>query len=264
MRVLVTNDDGVDSPGLRALARTAVAAGHEVVVAAPAHEASGSGAALSAVDAAGRVVVEPRDLPTLDGVPAFAVAASPAFIVLLGTRGAFGEPPEVVLSGINLGANTGIAVIHSGTVGAALTAVNNGCRAMAVSLDVGLRPDAVPLWESAATTAADLLPLVTHPAGPLGAYALNVNVPNRPVGDLRGVRRATLATFGVVQMTMLEQGHGYVKMSLEQSDAALEAGSDESWLLDGYVAVTPVRPTCEAIDVVLPGLVDAIGHPTGG
>ena len=65
-------------------------------------------------------------------------------------------------------------------------------------------------------------------------------------------------------MIMLEQGHGYVRMSLEQSNAELEPGTDEAWLVDGYVAVTPIRPTAEASDVPLAGLVDPIGAHTGG
>jgi 5'-nucleotidase len=259
MRVLVTNDDGIDSPGLHALVRVALSAGHDVVVAAPIEEASGAGAGLSAVDAEGRIVVEPR---TLDGgVPAYAVAASPAFIVLLATQSAFGPAPDLVLSGINRGANTGLAVLHSGTVGAAFTAVNNGCRAMAVSVNCGYGGNAVPRWDTAAAIATDLLPLV---CGDDTGFVLNVNAPNCDLGDVRGVRRATLATFGVVQLTVLEQGHGYVRMSLEQSGTDLEAGSDEAWLLDGYATATPIRPTTEATDVPLAGLVDPIGVHTGG
>jgi 5'-nucleotidase len=259
MRVLVTNDDGIESPGLHALARVALDAGHEVVVAAPMEEASGAGAGLSAVDADGRIVVEPRTLAV--DVPAFAVAASPAFIVLLATQLAFGEGPDLVLSGINRGANTGLSVLHSGTVGAAFTAVNNGCRAMAVSVNCGYGRSATPRWDTAAAIATDLLPLV---CGDDTGFALNVNVPNFELGDVRGVRRATLATFGVVQLTMLEQGHGYVRMSLEQSGTDLEPGTDEAWLVDGYATVTAIRPTAEATDVPLAGLVDPIGVHTGG
>jgi 5'/3'-nucleotidase len=259
MRVLVTNDDGIDSPGLHALARLAVDAGHDVVVAAPMDEASGAGAGLSAVDADGRIVVEPRTLDV--GVRAYAVAASPAFIVLLATQAAFGPPPELVLSGINRGANTGLAVLHSGTVGAAFTAVNNGCRAMAVSVNCGYGGNAVPRWDTAAAIAKDLLPLV---CGEDTGFVLNVNVPNCELGDVRGVRRASLATFGVVQLTVLEQGQGYVRMSLEQSDADLEPGSDEAWLVDGYATATPIRPTAEASDIPLGGLPDPIGTYTGG
>jgi 5'-nucleotidase len=252
MRIMVTNDDGFDSPGLHALAAAAARAGHEVIVAAPAEESSGSSAALLAVEDGGRIRMEPRALAGTTA--AFAVAATPAFIVLLATRGAFGPPPEIVLAGVNRGPNTGAAVLHSGTVGAALTAVANGCPAMAVSLDAaqGL------FFDTAAEVAMDLLPLLNGP------FALNVNVPDVEAGMLRGVRRAHLAEFGMVQMTLREQGEGFVRMSLEQVGEVAEPGSDDGWLLDGYVAVTPLFPPGEAADVELPGLVDTAGEHIGG
>src|SRR5688572_27496371 len=135
-RVLITNDDGVDAPGLRSLARAAVAAGLDTVVAAPLREQSGMSAAMIATERDGRVVLEARDLVGLDGTPAYGVAGSPGFIALIASRGAFGPAPGLVLSGINRGANAGRAILHSGTVGAALTAAARGARAMAVSLDV--------------------------------------------------------------------------------------------------------------------------------
>ena len=67
----------------------------------------------------------------------YGVDAAPGFIALIASRGAFGPPPALVLSGINRGLNTGHAVLHSGTVGAAMTGRVNDCRALAVSLDVG-------------------------------------------------------------------------------------------------------------------------------
>ncbi|WP_426510725.1 5'/3'-nucleotidase SurE [Dactylosporangium sp. McL0621] len=255
MRILVTNDDGIDSPGLLTLAEWVMRAGYETVVAAPVEESSGASAALLAVDDGGRIQMEERGI---DGTAAaFAVSATPAFIVLLATRGAFGPPPDVVVSGINRGPNTGAAVLHSGTVGAALTAVANGCPALAVSLDVP--PDAVEAnWDTAAEVAVDLLPLLNGP------FALNVNVPDVEAGALRGIRRAHLAEFGIVQMTLRERGEGFVSMSLEQVGEVPEPGSDDGWLRDGYVAVTPLFPPGEAADVELPGLVDTAGEHIGG
>src|SRR5919106_1774673 len=126
-RALVTNDDGIDSAGIGMLARAAADAGLEVTVAAPSWDSSGASASLTAVEEDGRFLVESR---TPDGAGEddhsdaewYAVEAAPAFIVRAGVEGAFGEPPDVVLSGINLGQNTGAAVLHSGTVGAVLTA----------------------------------------------------------------------------------------------------------------------------------------------
>src|SRR5437879_11605939 len=133
-RALVTNDDGVASEGLRRLARVAVTAGLDTVVAAPRNEASGSSAALTAQQADGRIVVERRALEGVDGADVYAVSGTPGFIAHIASRGAFGAAPHVVLSGINRGANTGNAILHSGTVGATLTARTHDCRALAISL----------------------------------------------------------------------------------------------------------------------------------
>jgi 5'-nucleotidase len=136
MRVLVTNDDGVGSPGLHALARALVDDGHDVIVVAPDREMSGSAAAIGQVHVDEGIDAERVDLPRLDGVPAYAVAGPPGLCVLTARLGGFGDPPDLVVSGINPGCNTGRAVLHSGTVGAALTAANFGCRGLAVSIDV--------------------------------------------------------------------------------------------------------------------------------
>jgi 5'/3'-nucleotidase len=249
VRVLITNDDGIDSPGLAALAGAARDAGLEVLVAAPSREFSGSSAALTAVEEDGRILVEPRELSGLDGVPAYSVAASPAFVTLIALHGGFGPEPDIVLSGINYGANAGRAVTHSGTVGAALTAALHGLRAAAFSVGMGIRDPADPRWDTAAAVVADVLPLVY---GLPGGVVLNVNVPNLPYDELRGLRRAPLASFGAVQLTVAERNAGYLRMALVDSDAELEEGTDEYWLARGYASVTPVRPVSEAADVELP------------
>jgi 5'-nucleotidase len=136
MKVLVTNDDGVASPGLHTLARTLVDDGYEVIVVAPDREMSGSSAAIGQVHVEEGIDAERVVLPGLDGVPAYAVAGPPGLCVLSARLGGFGDAPDLVVSGINPGANTGRAVLHSGTVGAALTAANFGCRGLAVSIDV--------------------------------------------------------------------------------------------------------------------------------
>lgn len=90
MRVLVTNDDGIDSAGLQVLASVAAEAGLDVVVAAPHEERSGSSASLVATRADGRLQLREERLPGLDHVRAFAVEATPAYITWAGVRGAFG------------------------------------------------------------------------------------------------------------------------------------------------------------------------------
>jgi 5'-nucleotidase len=113
-RVLITNDDGIAAPGIRYPARAAVDHGFDVVV-APSEESSGISAAMTAVVSEGRVVIDRRNLAMLDSVSTFAVSASPGYIVTLGRLGAFGYPPELVMSGISRGPNAGNAVLHSGT-----------------------------------------------------------------------------------------------------------------------------------------------------
>jgi 5'-nucleotidase len=245
-RVLVTNDDGVRSPGLHALAGMAEEQGCDVTVAAPMGESSGSSAAITATEAEGRILVEQQALPGLPGITAYAVAATPALIALIACRGAFGDPPELVLSGVNRGSNVGYAVIHSGTVGAALTAVTYGCPAIAVSLDVGPAGNA-PLWTSATGMAAKLLTAALEAPE---RVAINVNVPNLPIGQIRGLRYGRLASFGAVQ-TSFERGEGFVRMALRDDERELEAGTDAGLLAKGFASVTPLHGVTEASGVHL-------------
>jgi 5'-nucleotidase len=245
-RALVTNDDGIASEGIRHLAGAAVGLGLDVVVAAPLENESGSSASLTAIEAGGRIVVEERRLAGLDGVATYGVAAVPGFIALIATRGAFGPAPDLVLSGINLGVNTGQAILHSGTVGAAFTGAAHGCRCLAVSLAVD---DADLEWATAASVARAVIPWLVDATE---ALVLNVNVPNVPAARLEGLRRAELAAFGAVQTNVAEAGHGFVRLEVADIDAELEPGTDAALVAAGYATVTPLVPICSASDVTLP------------
>ena len=245
MRALITNDDGIDSPGLVALARAAADAGLEVVIAAPAHEHSGAsasiiatqGTAVTAAGGKGTVRSERRTVEGHDG-EAYAVHAAPALIVLLALHGSFGPVPDVVLSGINRGANVGSAILHSGTVGAALTAGQGGVRALAVSLDVGLREGGGEHWETAAAVAGRALPaLLRSPAGAVH----NVNVPDVPGAASLQLVEAPLAPFGIVQTTMTELDGDEVRLSIREHSATAAPGSDMERLAAGVATVTAVR-----------------------
>ncbi|WP_308799129.1 5'/3'-nucleotidase SurE [Agromyces silvae] len=239
---LVTNDDGIDSRGLHALARTAIDAGLQVIVAAPWSEASGSSAAITGADADGRVRMERREIEGLDGATVFAVQAAPAMIALLAAHGAFGATPDVVLSGINRGANIGHVVLHSGTVGAALTAGASGTSGLAVSLDVGHDPDAHH-WETAAAVVAPLIgPLLESPAGTV----LNVNVPNRAALDGVEPRSARLAEFGVVQTTAAVPGEGEVRLTVADLSGEFDPESDAVLLQAGHATLTALSGVGEA------------------
>jgi 5'-nucleotidase len=234
MRALITNDDGIDSPGLAVLAAAALESGLDVVVAAPVTQASGTSASVAAIGDDGRVVSERRALPGLD-VEAYAVAAHPGLISLIACRGGFGGKPDVVLSGINLGANVGRAVLHSGTVGAALTGHLNDITSMAVSLDVGLDgPE--PLWDKAGEVVRVVLPtLLEMPA----ASVLSLNVPN--VAEVRGLRWAELARFGTVQSRVDDMGDGVVELVAVYSEESLVPGTDTALLAEGFATLTALR-----------------------
>lgn len=238
--VLVTNDDGVTSPGIRALARVAVDLGLDVTVAAPSWNSSGASASLTGVSEDGRLIFEETRIEGLPDVRALAVDAAPALIARVGVRGGFGVTPELVLSGINDGQNTGHAVLHSGTVGAALTAATHGCRAVAVSLAGSVHLD------TAAQVARRLIERALDAPPPL---VVNLNVPDRPMAELRGVRRAPLARFGAVQTQVTELGEGYVDVSFVEIDATAEPASDAALLAQGWATVTPLSPVCEATGI---------------
>ncbi|WP_432945952.1 5'/3'-nucleotidase SurE [Kribbella sp. CA-253562] len=254
-RVLITNDDGIDAPGLRALAGAAVEAGYDVVVAAPAEEASGASAALSAYTGDdGKLLVRRKTLAGLEDVPAYGVAASPAYIVVLATLDAFGPGPDAVLAGINRGANAGRAVLHSGTVGAAFTAAAYGLPALAASLDV-LSPldasrggnalavldetsDESRHWATAAKYVAEVLPQLDELAD--GAV-LNLNVPDRPADEIVGLAEATLAAFGQVQMAVAESGDDFLRTSVRENRERAEDGTDLALLTAGHATLTTLR-----------------------
>jgi len=241
--VLITNDDGVDSPGIEALARAALTVGLDVTVAAPSWDSSGASASITAVEHEGRVVVEERTLPGIPG-SVYAIEAAPAFIARLGVDGGLGPAPDLVLSGINRGANTGQVILHSGTVGAALTAGTHGVPAIAFSLatlDAG--GDSALHWQTASSVAQEVIAWVVEAGSPV---VLNVNVPDVPLSSLKGLRRAGLATHGTVTATITEQGRGYVKVAFEQPGAPDEPGTDAALLAAGYACYTPLRTLCES------------------
>jgi 5'-nucleotidase len=252
VRVLVTNDDGVDSPGLHALAEVAVEAGMDVVVAAPHEERSGASASLVATRTDGRLLVHDVALDGLD-VPAYGVEASPAYITWAGIRGAFGSTFDLVLSGINKGPNTGHAVLHSGTVGAALTAEAHGVSALAVSVSA---PDPSN-WETAASVASEALSWLLDE--PRATVVLNANVPDVPLPELRGITRAPLATFGAVQADIAEVGEGFVTLTFSDIEARREPASDAALQLEGWATITPLSGPRERTDYSLDGLAESSG-----
>lgn len=239
IRALITNDDGIDAPGLHVLARAALDERFDVTVAAPARQSSGTSASIVAAEEGGRIAIERRELRGLDGVPAYAVRGGPGLVTLIAAHGAFGDPADLVLSGVNHGANVGRAILHSGTVGAALTGGLNGAWGAAVSLDVGMNPTEFH-WEAAAHAVIGLLPfLFERPRGTV----INVNAPNRR--DNRGVVEAALAPFGIVQTTLTERHATHIRLAVEDLPNRPEPGTDAALLADGWVTLTGIDPVSQ-------------------
>lgn len=242
MHVLVTNDDGVDSPGIRALAQALRTAGHAVSVVAPTDDRSGAAASIGPLHRAEPIPVSERRWAELPDVQVIGIERPPATAVYLACVGAFGTPPDCVASGINPGANTGHLVLHSGTVGAALTAAGLGVPAVAVSMKWS--DDGAYRWDSAAAFAPSA---VAWAAAAQRAQVLNVNVPNLPLAKIRGVRDATLAPYGEFWVSAADQDgdlrieyQGAQREATARADRDGEPTTDAELLLDGYVTVTPL------------------------
>jgi 5'-nucleotidase len=234
MRMLLTNDDGIDSPGLHSLAKVLATCGHNVVIAAPARDYSGFSAALGPLHLTGQILFETREIDGLLGMEAFAVDGPPALCAFSAALGGFGGGFDMVVSGINAGQNLGRAVLHSGTVGAALTAAQFGVPAMAVSLQH--RSDDVWLWETAAVCAAAL---VNVAAEVCASGILNVNVPNVRPYAVRGFRRAALAIGGTVQAAAVEKEPGALEINFERTTPRPD--TDVALLAEGYVTISLIE-----------------------
>ena len=245
-RVLVTNDDGIDSPGLWVLADAVRQAGLDVVVAAPDRQYSGASASITAVQRDGRTVVEHVEGP--GGLAAYAVHAAPAHIVMAAVHGWLDPTPDLVVSGINRGGNVGRAVLHSGTVGAALTAAGLGGRGLAVSLDVALGSEAPEHWDTVRGYLPRVLDLLFD--SPTGT-TLSLNVPDRPADDVGSLRVAPLDPHGTVQTLVHDVGDAGVELQEVETSETAEPGSDRALLEAGHPTLTALHGLCENRDLMV-------------
>lgn len=233
MRILVTNDDGIASEGLHAIAASLAADGHDVVVVAPSSDLSGSGSSLGTLEDGARVGCRSVELPELPAIPVWSVDAPPAFAVLATASGLFGERPDLVVSGINPGPNTGRMILGSSTVGAVLTATAIGLRGVALSC--GFPPD--HRFDTAARVGVAVIDwFAEHPV----YDALNVNVPDCDLADIHGVRMAPLARRGLMGLR-LEHEPDAIVLSRYTQNSRLGEDTDSDLLSRGYVAVSALR-----------------------
>lgn len=241
MRILVTNDDGIASPGLQALVDATSGTGNSVRVIAPRSNWSDAGTAVGNIVASGPLMFEPA-LHVTGIDQALSYDGPPALAVVLDEMGAFGKPADLVLSGINQGSNCGRMIYHSGTVGGALTAAAGGRSGIAISLEPPYGDEGFH-WSTATAIARCLI--LGASKNPLPPHcALNVNVPAHDVGDLRGWRSTTLAPHGLSQLrARTEAGHsGSVRVTVSHEGDArrLDPEFDSAALFYGFVSVSEI------------------------
>ncbi len=253
-RILITNDDGVPSEGLWALARAVLAAGHDIVVVAPIDERSGAGAAVGHIVPGEPIPCASVVRDDLPGVACWALSGPPALCTLLAVRGGFGPPFDAVCAGINPGFNSGLSVLHSGTVGAVLTAANQGISGVATSIGFAVEQPVGPAgsvgetpastrgyhWETAADLAVlALAAVLVAPAG----TAINLNVPNRGADTLAGIVEVPLARYPL-GITRIDAGPAGGSIVIGVGPPAQQPlpDTDSGALLEGFVTVTHLVP----------------------
>ncbi len=225
-RILVTNDDGIGAPGIRALEESLKPLG-EVTVVAPEREMSATSQSIS--------LHAPLRMHALDERH-FAVAGTPADALILAFHHLLGEKPDLVVSGINAGANLGENVVYSGTVAAAMEAVLHGVPSFAVSLASRKQLD----FSAAAHFSALLAKKLLEEGLPPGVM-LNVNVPQ---GEVRGVRltcQSKRISQNVVRPQKDPRGRDYYWLDEAVELNHVEPESDYAAILAGEISVTPLQ-----------------------
>lgn len=236
--ILVTNDDGVLAPGLWALAEALRPLG-SVVVVAPDREQSGVGTSVSLLNP-----LRLSKMPGLsDDIPAYAVEGTPADCVVLATGAlpleGLRQPIDLVVAGINDGANLGDDVLISGTVGAALRAYLRGIPAIAVSI-ASLRPRGYDAAASVARGVADWA--LGGSFG--GEFFLNVNLPDMPLSDVAGVAITRLARRSyrdLVDEQEDRRGRKFYWIARGQPEWQVEEGTDAWAIRNHRISVTPLH-----------------------
>jgi len=237
IHILVTNDDSVTAPGLLALTQEMRKLG-QVSVLAPDRNWSGSGH-VKTLDRALRV----KETRLADGTSAFASDGAPSDCVALATLGFLKSPVDLVVSGINAGANLGHDVTYSGTVTAAMEAVIAGVPGIAVSLDLPEDHPAELNYEPAARVARNVVEQVIANALPTGIL-LNVNVPYRDGEDLRGflvTRQGMRVYHSRLDERIDPRGRPYYWIGGDAPTGVAERGTDVGALAEGYVSITPLQ-----------------------
>lgn len=235
MRILITNDDGIHSRGLWSLAKALNKIGHVSIV-APDRDLSGIGTAMTLSS----IVRTHEILPTVDGIEARSVQGTPADCVILATEFLFNEPFDLIVSGINQGANLGLDVLSSGTIGAALQGYYLNIPSIAIS--AAYTNDTEIRYEAASRTAVILTRWLSSnlPKEPL---LLNVNL---PAAELDSIEHVEITHLGPrAYLESVERGqdgrriHYWIKHNKPQIEDA-EIGTDVWAVRNNRVSITPI------------------------
>ncbi|MCS6881739.1 MAG: 5'/3'-nucleotidase SurE [Oscillochloridaceae bacterium] len=235
MYILITNDDGYQSEGLTAL-RAALSQVGEVAVVAPDRNWSAAGHYRKLFDP-----LRAWEGALLDGSPALICDGTPADCVALAIMGLLPRKPDLVVSGINLGANLGTDLLYSGTVAAAMEGIMFGVPGVAVSQ---LRARNAP-WDFRAAQEA-LVQLVekVRERGLPQDVLLNLNVPARPPEEVRGIRIARLGRRSYRDELVVRydpRGRPYYWINGSEPEDHADDGTDVAAVAEGYVSLTPVH-----------------------
>jgi 5'-nucleotidase len=235
MRLLLTNDDGIHAEGLEALERIARQLSDDIWIVAPEYEQSGASRALT--------LSEPVRVRSLDE-RRFAVTGTPTDCVMLGMSELIkGAKPDLVLSGVNRGANIAEDVTMSGTVAGAIEGMAMGVPAIALSQTGGPKP-ADPFFEVAETYAPGIVKRLLEIGWPKDVV-MNLNFPNRPAAEVTEVE-VTRQGFRDVQVRHAERrsdlrGRDYYWMGFRQERSQPEEGTDLRAIYQGKISVTPLH-----------------------
>ena len=241
LNILVTNDDGIEAPGLWRLAGALTDVGRVLAV-APMNEQSGAGAVVTYRRSMRVEEAESR----LPGVRAFAVDGTPADCVIVALRQLREGRIGLIASGINPGPNLGNDVFLSGTVGAALQGGFRGISCFAISLELSeesLSPGKEPAWETAEAAARLVGGSLADGLLSKGLF-LNVNVPDRPLSDLQGVEVTSVAPGGYLRLIEVRDGaSGEVRREIRPDLRWAEEEGTDIWAIHhGRLSISPLRP----------------------
>ncbi len=225
--ILVTNDDGIAAPGLRALAKALGEVG-TVTVVAPSHERSAAAQSLTLRQPIYCEQVAERE---------WAVEGTPADAMILAFHTLMKERPDIVVAGINRGGNLGENVYYSGTVGAAMEAAINHVPAVAISV-AGRGKEYN--FEPAAQFARRLTPLILEEGLPVGVL-LNVNVPQTWTGGVRVTRQSSKITRNVLKPGEDPRGRKYFWLHEQELKEGIEPDTDYAAVHAGAISITPLE-----------------------